>query len=81
MDKLEAHLKPIYDRFQNSQLQGREDARLSFTADIRRVIKSSGYKSNEEVWDMVMGAKKSGFEDGVAWEQHRKFLELTKQEG
>jgi len=37
-DKLEAHLKPIYDRFQNSQLQGREDAFLAFVREIRRVI-------------------------------------------
>ena len=77
MDKLTQHLKPIYQRIATHP--DRTDGQLAFTSDIKRVIKSAGYKSPEEVWDMVMGAKKSGFEDGVKWEQHRREIEITKE--
>ena len=65
-DKLEAHLKPIYDRFQDRRLQGREDARLAFTADIRRVIGTMTekptechwtYDADEESWNGTCGIK------------------------
>ena len=77
MDKLTQHLKPIYQRI--AKHPERTDGLNAFTADIKRVTKAAGYKSPEEDWDRVMGAKKSGFEDGVAWEQHRRFLELTNK--
>ena len=77
IDKLERLLEPIYRRY--AKHPERNDARLAFCRDIRWVIKLSGYKSPEEVWDISGGAKKSGFEDGVKWEQHRRVIELTKE--
>jgi hypothetical protein len=76
MDKLTQHLKPIYQRI--AEHPEREDGLNTFAADIRRVIKAAGYKSPEEVWDLIMGAKKSGFDDGVSWEKHRRSLELLE---
>ena len=44
-DKLAAHLKPIYDRFQNRRLHNREDAFLCFVREIKRVTKDEKWST------------------------------------
>lgn len=61
----------LYPRKSLDRISDREDTRLAFTRSVREAVKRAGYKSPEEVWDMVMGSKKSGFEDGVKWAEHK----------
>ena len=45
--------------------------------EVLALVRKAGWKSGEEVWDLVMGAKKSGWDDCLRWHEAEGYVKLA----